>query len=368
MGPRILWLTNLAAPYRRPLWSALARSSKLTVGLLEPHKRALRDTGANRGPDWQGVGADGYTVREYRTLRVARGEGRYYALTDPRALRTLLRSDAVLLGGWESPAYWQALAVAKLLRRRVVGFYESTLATQRHRGGAIERARRSFFRALDAVVVPGVAARDAVAAMGVPLDRIHVGFNAIDTDAFRRGVPSAPPADGHRFLYVGQLIARKRVDLILRAFAQIRSGADHLTIVGRGAELARLRALAAELGAQDAVTWVDHVDNAQLADVMVASETLVLASSEEVWGLVVNEALTAGCQVVVTRNCGVAPSVAGMRGVYLASETGDDLADVMARAKQDWDGRIEDPEITRHTPESFAEVFRSALDSSSTGR
>jgi hypothetical protein len=94
--------------------------------------------------------------------------------------------DAVLLGGWESPAYWQALIVARRRKLPTIGFFESTLQTSKCASGPIARARLHFFLLLDAVVVPGVAAEEAVLAMDVPRDRIHVGFNAADVKLINR--------------------------------------------------------------------------------------------------------------------------------------------------------------------------------------
>jgi hypothetical protein len=92
--------------------------------------------------------------------------------------------DAVLIGGWEAPAYWQVLALSKLRRVRSVAFYESTPESHRFDRGPIARARQIFFNNVDAVVVPGVAAHNGLVDMGVPRERIHTGFNAVDVRHF----------------------------------------------------------------------------------------------------------------------------------------------------------------------------------------
>lgn len=356
---RLLWVTNLAAPYRLPVWEDLGRKFELRVGLLESSARMNRDKGANRGSDWgQQVGST-YRIVEYPTLRVARGEDRHYALVTPHPVRDLARSDVVLLGGWDSPGYWQLLAAAKALRKPTVGFYESTLASQGRSEGRIAAARSKFFTSLDAVVVPGPAARDAILAMGVPEGRICTGFNAVDVNAFA-AAPPADPHEGHRFLYVGQLIERKNVDGIIDAFSRVAEPDDTLTVIGRGDLREQHMARTESAGLSSQVTFVDYLPYASLPAEMRKHDTLVLASHVEVWGLVVNEALASGMQVVVTQNCGVAPSVAGMQGVFVGPAT--DLEPLMIRARDEYTGRIDDPEILQHTPEAFAQVFATAFD------
>ncbi|MEL4505639.1 glycosyltransferase family 4 protein [Luteococcus sp. H138] len=356
---RALWVTNAAAPYRIPIWAELARRFDLRIGLLETTARLQRKE-LNRGDDWVARQVPGAKVVEYRTVRVKRGEDTYFGLPLPDAARDLARADVVLLGGWDSPAYWQLLAQARLTRKPAVGFYESTLASRSRHTGALAAARRRYFHALDRVVVPGPAARDAVLDMGVDPSRVLMGFNAVDSAVFRQ-TPAAQPHTGHRFLYVGQFIARKNLEAIVDAFAEMADEQDRLTLVGQGELRATIQQRAADSGVGERVHFVEYLPNNELPGLMAEQDCLVLASHVEVWGLVVNEALESGMQVVVTANCGVAPSVAGMPGVHLASADASDLADVMRKARADWQGRIVDPPIRKYTPERFAGVFEEAL-------
>lgn len=357
----VLWVTNLAAPYRIPVWSALAQKFRLTVGLLESSERLARDAGQNRGRDWAASAVPGVAVHEYKSVRIKRGEDRHYGLLSARVAADLARADTVLLGGWDSPAYFQLLLQAKAMRKGTVGFHESHLGSQSRSDGLVDVVRKYYFQQLDRIVVPGPAARDAVLAMGVPPERILTGFNAVDVAMFRDS-PKPSPHLGHRFLYVGQLIERKNLQVILEAFSSMAAPEDHFTVIGRGELREQLECLAQERGIWSRVTFIDYVDNSELPGLMAQADTLVLASHVEVWGLVVNEALATGMQAVITENCGVAPSVAGMPGVYLAARDASDLADVMRRARDSFSGRIPSPPILNHTPEAFADVFSQAFE------
>ncbi|WP_183080079.1 glycosyltransferase family 4 protein [Streptomyces sp. L7] len=359
-------MTNVAAPYRRPVWDALAESTELTVLLLENQAR-FRRGGTNRGREWAEYDAPTYEVAELPTARVSRGESSYYTALRVGFLARY-RPDAVLLAGWESPAYWQALIWCKLRGVRTVGFYESTLSTQRHRRGPIAATRRRFFKLLDRVVVPGIAARDAVLAMGVDATRIDVGFNAVDVEgiaeraqAARTVSPRSPDSAGHRFLYVGQLIARKNVRGLIEAFARIASPDDSLTIAGLGDQENALHTDAERLNVAQRIQFTGHIPYSEIAGLFARHNTLTLASTEEVWGLVANEALAAGLHVVISRTAGVAASVADMPGVHIVDTSVESLAGGMQASKDAWNGPISDPPILAMTPRSFATVFEQAL-------
>ncbi|WP_052207220.1 glycosyltransferase family 4 protein [Sinomonas humi] len=362
---RLAWLTNLAAPYRRPVWEDLARQAELEVFLLENGGRFGRDS-SNRDAEWMAYDDAAYPVREIPTSRISVGERQFFV---PLRARSLPGHgfDAVVLGGWESPAYWLAALRGRRAGARLVGFYESTLASHSFRSGPLASARRSFFRRLDAVVVPGRAAERAVLAMGVDPAKIHVGFNPVDVEAIHTAAAEArkdhpvPHGAGHRFLYLGQLISRKNVGSLITALWRLGGSNDSLTIAGTGNLTPELVELRDELGLEDRVTFIGAVPYGQVPELLARHETLVLPSNEEVWGLVVNEALAAGLHVVVTRSCGVAESVMGMEGVFLSDVPDSSvLAHVMRRSRREWSGPIASPEILAHTPEAFADVIRQA--------
>jgi glycosyltransferase involved in cell wall biosynthesis len=202
--------------------------------------------------------------------------------------------------------------------------------------------------------------------MGVPRQRIHEAFNTVDVDRFARGAAHVralnAPSAGHRFLYVGVLIERKNVAALLRAFAQIRDLDDTLTVVGTGPLADSLRALAAELALSGRVRFAGSLEGDELVAAYGTSDTLVLPSTSEVWGLVVNEALAAGLNTVVSDTAGVTPDIVGMPGVFPAAPTVAGLASAMTASRQSWTGPRDDHPVMAHTPRALAEVISSMVN------
>jgi glycosyltransferase involved in cell wall biosynthesis len=212
------------------------------------------------------------------------------------------------------------------------------------------------------VVVPGEASQKAVLAMGVEESKVFVGFNPVDVVGIHAAVGRARlkmnsvHKAGHRFLYIGQLIERKNVATLVEAFNLLADPRDTLTIAGTGHLLGDLERLRDELGLQNRVSFVAAVPYDQVPEILADHDTLVLPSTEEVWGLVVNEALAAGLHVVVSQATGVAASVRDMRGVFIADPESRTLAVAMAASKSAWSGPVKQPAILEKTPEAFAEV------------
>ncbi len=143
-----------------------------------------------------------------------------------------------------------------------------------------------------------------------------------------------PQHGNHLFqiLFVGQLIPRKRVDLLIRAFAQISSQTVGLVIVGDGPEKARLQRLSEELGIADNIIWHGTVPNQRARRLMTEADLLVLPSRYDGWGAVVNEALMAGTPVICTDHCGAADLLQeSWRGEVVPRNDVDALAGALQR-------------------------------------
>jgi len=154
------------------------------------------------------------------------------------------------------------------------------------------------------IFCPGEALRRDMIAAGVPGDRIQVFANGIDHTRFCLPLPATPRQD---VLFVGNLVAVKGVDRLLRAWAIVQrewpdGGGQRptLQLVGDGQLRSRLEALARNLGLTDAVQFCGRVAHDAIAGLMQVSRALCLSSHSEGMPNVVLEALACGTPVVAT--------------------------------------------------------------------
>ena len=138
--------------------------------------------------------------------------------------------------------------------------------------------------------------------------------------------PAAKPGDRPPFLkfcYVGQLIPRKGVDLLIEAFAGAGRDAQ-LEIIGAGPEEGRLRALA-EKRAPAQIQFHPPVAFSEVPAKIAAADYFVLPSRFDGWGAVVVEALMVGTPVLCSDRCGasVAVSASGAGAVFRHDDPSD---------------------------------------------
>lgn len=131
-------------------------------------------------------------------------------------------------------------------------------------------------------------------------------------------VRGAAERQKHTVLFAGQLVARKRVDMIIEAIALLReTGAEaDLLIIGTGPEEARLKALAAERGVP--ATFEPRMPHEEMLERMSKCTVYMQASSMEGHPKTVIEAMATGAPVIVTTSPGLGRVVQhGMTGLVM---------------------------------------------------
>jgi glycosyltransferase involved in cell wall biosynthesis len=339
---RLALLTEIPAPYRIPLFNALAERLRLSVLFLRARnpERPYALHADELRFEWEILPGRDLIVR-----------GRWLVLNWGVA-RRLRSADAVLLGGWNQPAFWAALAWTKARGVPVILWVEST--GRDRRSDRLESARRAVVRAADAFVVPGSAARDYLVRLGVSAARITVAPNAVDpaiftVDARRRDKGPC------RLLAVGRLAHDKGLDLLLRAADGLPV---EILIAGTGPEEQHLRALAGPN-----VRFLGQVERDELPALYAQADVLVMPSRSEPWGMVLNEAALAGLPLVSTESAGAAHELIehGVNGFRVPAEDATALREALRRLCDDGSFRLaagaRSGEIAaRFTPGAWAEA------------
>ena len=128
-----------------------------------------------------------------------------------------------------------------------------------------------------------------------------------------------------RVVVLGRVVAHKRVDLVVRALAEVRRSRPAVTlhVVGTGDEIGRVRDVVREEGMENAVVLHGFLSEAEKSRVLSGAMLHVSASDAEGWGQVVLEAAAHGVPTV-------ARDVPGLRDSIRDGETGWLLAEPSA--------------------------------------
>jgi glycosyltransferase involved in cell wall biosynthesis len=103
---------------------------------------------------------------------------------------------------------------------------------------------------------------------------------------------------------VGQLIPRKRFDLLLSTLARIPGDHWKLKIIGDGVERLALEKMVKSLGMQNKTIFMGVLNNQRVRKELATTDIFLLCSRWDGWGTVVNEALMNGVPVICSDYCG----------------------------------------------------------------
>jgi len=112
-----------------------------------------------------------------------------------------------------------------------------------------------------------------------------------------------PAAERRGIIFIGRLLAHKRVSDLLQALALTRATVPDatLTVIGQGPEETHLHALTKHLSLEAAVTFRADLSEEQLYTQLGQARCLVLPSEREGQGIVVAEAQATGTPPIVAR-------------------------------------------------------------------
>lgn len=339
MKRRLVIITEIISPYRIPLFNTLAQRADIDLYVIF---LAETDPGLRQ---WK-VYKDEIRF-SYQVLRSWRKQiGRYNCLLNA-GIGTALEStrpDAILCGGYNYLASWQALSWA---RSRSIPFFlwsESNLQDFRSGRAVVELLKAEFIRQCTGFVVPGKAAREYLRVHGIKEGKIFTAVNAIDNDLFAQAAECARQNAGHirndlgvpdrYFLFAGRLVAEKGVFELLSAYAKLEDTLRRqvgLVFVGDGAARQALEAAACSV-TPGTIQFAGFAQRDQLAAYYALAEMLILPTYTDTWGLVVNEAMASGLPVILSRaaGCGADLITENWNGRIVPSQDAPALACAMS--------------------------------------
>ena len=137
-----------------------------------------------------------------------------------------------------------------------------------------------------------------------------------------------------QFLYVGQLIPRKGVNLLLDAWSRLQSLSSKRTslwIVGDGVQEQALRGQVYKLGLKN-VNFIGQIDYTSLGYWYKSCDVFVFPTLEDTWGMVALEAMAFGKPILCSKYAGAAELVCyGENGFIFDPRNPDKLAEVMLK-------------------------------------
>lgn len=297
---RVALVTNCIAPYMLPVHRFLAsRFAELRLFISTP-----MESDRQWKPCWDGLDV---TVQRNISISHRRRFRQGFATTDihhfPYDVLPLLRRyrPQLVISSQLGFRTLQAVAYRKLNpNSRLVLWIDLSEHTERTIGSTRTALRKFLLRSADAIVTTGRSAKRYLTALGVGPERITLAPYSTDLRLTEAATTPRLGASAHRLLYVGKLVESKGLHLLFLALGkwalQNAWRRCELWIAGDGPQRPELAAAA--LPPNVHVRFFGSVAYRQLPTLYAQCGISILPTLSDTWGLVINEALSAGLPVL----------------------------------------------------------------------
>lgn len=242
-----------------------------------------------------------------------------------------VRPEVVVVPGWADAGAAAGLEWCARHSVPAVVMSESTAWDER-RVSWKEWIKRQMVGLCSAGLAGGTPHADYLAQLGLPRERIFLGYDAVDNNYFstkaeeirNQKIQGGDESGVARRYFLGssRFIEKKNLPRLLEAYARYRamwaestmSGQSSvavtapwdLVLLGDGPLRASLKEKLATLNLQSFVQLPGFKQYPELPAYYASAGAFVHAATTEQWGLVVNEAMASGLPVLVSNRCGCA--------------------------------------------------------------
>ena len=316
---KVLYITNLPAPYKIEFFSRLGDKVELTVAYE-------RKQATNRDRKWVNDTAR-HSFKEIYLDGLKVGADTSCSLKTIALIRNG-KFDRVIMNGFSSPTAMLAIAYMQFHNIKYGIMCDGMLPGKCN--WLKNRLKNLLISGADYYLSSNSITSQVLEYYGAKKNRIYlypfssVTSNEIIEERYEKEVykEKIGCAGKKVILYIGQFIHRKGIDILIEAYKKLANRQNHLILIGGMLPYG----LSSEL--VENVTNIGFKKTEELENYYKAADVFVLPTREDIWGLVVNEAMAKGVPVVTTDrwSAGIAMIENGRNGYIVPVESVDQLA------------------------------------------
>ena len=332
MKKKAVFITNIPSPYRVDFFSYMQKN-------FPEYEFHIIFSGAgmeNRKWSVEMEEIEHYHFLKSKTIIIRKRFDDRYVFIPVGVEKTLneIAPDVVFAMEY-NPTILRAVHWCRKKKIPFISWTDGTLNSEKNIGKVQRLSRSYIIKRAAAFIASSTASREAQIAYGADEKKCFISYLTVDIQKYLYEKPQKTTQnEGLQLLYVGSLIQRKGLDLLLPALAET-SEDIHLTIVGEGQERELLTEQAGKLGITDRIRFLGYVEGEPLRELYHNADVFILPTREDCFGLVILEAMCASLPVI-------------------SSKYADGAFDLVAEGEN---GYIVDPEDTHAFAEKIDQIF-----------
>lgn len=306
------------------------------------------------------------------------------AATALQQLLDQLKPDILVIPGWGFRVSRTALQWCQSHRIPAILMSESKWNDEPRQWWKEQLKSFLYVKKFQAALVGGELHRDYLVQLGLPKQRIFLGYDAVDNEYFtqqaaiarqqpvetRQEQPAIP--NNLYFLAATRFIPRKNVLALIQAFAEYRQRVGEtawdLVLCGSGQEEPKIRAVMTHYGLEKVVHLPGFITYQKIGAWYGFAGAFIHPALQEQWGLVINEACAAGLPILCSQTVGACELVRDRyNGLTFDPHHAADITEALVQMhhlspsqRADW-GQHSQTLVAEYGPSAFATGLLNAI-------
>ncbi|MDM0492052.1 glycosyltransferase family 4 protein [Clostridium perfringens] len=321
---RVLFLTNVPAPYRVDFFNELGKLCDLTV--LYELKYAL-----NRDERWKNNSERFFNEVNLDGIRIGNESALNFSV-----LKFLNNKeyDLIVIGGYSTPTGMLAI---EYLRLKKIPFVLNCDGGFIKKDSFIKRViKKHFIKSANYWLSTGKIANKYLIHYGAKKENIFIySFTSLKKDDIVNDLLKKKEKESIKkeldvknnkvLLFIGRFIYGKGIDILIKATKYLENDCD-VYIIG-GKPTVEYNDIIKENNIKN-IFFEDFKTKEELEKYYKIADIFIFPTREDVWGLVINEAMSYGIPVITTNKCGAGLELIknGINGFIMEDEDEFELA------------------------------------------
>lgn len=291
---RVLYFTNIPSPYRVEFFTELNKHVELTV-LFDRQKDKERN---EKWFEENNYDFDYEFIGNFNPKKVISHIKKNY--------------DVVVIGGYTQK---NCMFAIEYMRINKIPFYINA------DGGFVnpsdniitKNLKKHFISSADYYLSTGVGTNNYLIHYGAKKENIYIySFTSLREKELLKKVINYKEKRKKRkefgldydrlFISVGQFIHRKGYDLLIETVNKYKIKNCGFVIIGGGEEKENYKSLLKKYNINN-IHFIDFLKKDELLEYFKLSDVFIFPTREDIWGLVINEALACGLPIISTKQC-----------------------------------------------------------------
>ena len=316
---------------------------------------------------------DGIHVISTKGVNIPGLRGLFFGINAKKELKKLIKEENIdiIHGHYLLPAGWASVKAGKSTNTKTyVTAHGSDMLEMYKKQSFTRPLIKKVLKDADVVLAVSNALKDEIINTKIPKieEKTRLHWNAVDVDKFKTTNENKDKfkrelveefnidEDKPIILFVGNIIKRKNVGLLIEAKKKLKSDAN-LVIVGDGPLIKQLKEKCEKESLEGKLDNVFFTGSRRdMENIMPSCDLLVLPSFTESFGLVLIEALSCGKPVIGSNVGGIKEIITEEVGFLIDPNDSEDLANAIDRILEDKDLMERFKSNARNRAKDFGEI------------